>query len=337
LIRSAYLQQLFVVGLSILIILLGASLALFMSYRTSKFLEKEVEIRVGELRESEDRYRQLVELSPDAIGVQSEDKIVFMNGAGAKLFGVESPEQLIGKSVWDFVLPEKREIVKERYRQMREKEMKVPPIEQRFIRFDGTDVDVEVVATPFTYKGRPAIQAIFRDITERKQAEEALKAAHAFQQSIIDGVAHPILVIGADYRVKLMNRAAREFSYGDIDTSEPVYCYQVSHQREEPCNGIEHPCPMERVRQSGQPVTVIHQHYQANGEPRFVEIIASPLWGADGTFQGIIESIRDITDRKRAKEALAQQAQGLADSDDELEQFAHNVVKSLQDFFMKLE
>ena len=169
-----------------------------------------------------------------------------------------------------------------------------------------------------------------------KAPEEILKAAYEFQQSIIDGVAHPIMVIGADYQVKLMNRAAREFSGEDIDVSKPVFCYQVSHQHQAPCIGTDHPCPMEQVRQSGQPVTVIHQHYQANGEPRFVEVVASPLWGADGIFQGIIESVRDITERQSAEKMLTQQAQALSQADDELEQFAFKVVKSLQDFFGKL-
>jgi len=299
LIRSGYLRQMVMVGLSILTIVLGSSYALAISYRTSKFLGKEVEAKTGELKQSEARYRRLVELSPDAIAVQSEDKIVFMNNAGAKLFGAESPEQLIGKSVWDFVLPEYRDRVRERYRQMRERETQVPPMEQRFFRLDGTYVDVEMAAAPLTYKGKPAILAILHDITERKRAEEAQRAARAFQQSVIDGVAEPILVIDADYRVQLMNRAAREFSYGDADTPEPLYCYQVSHRREAPCSGTGRPCPMEHVRQSGQPVTVVHEHYQQDGERRFAEIMASPLWGEDGTYQGIIESVRDITERRR--------------------------------------
>ena len=148
-------------------------------------------------------------------------------------------------------------------------------------------------------------------ITERQQAEEALEAAHAFQQSVIDGVAEPILVIGIDYRVKLMNRAAREFSSGGADVPKSLLCYQISHQRETPCDGIARPCPLEQVSESGQPVTLVHEHYRANGERRFVEVIASPLWGTDGTFQGIIESVRDITERQRAEEALQQHAERL--------------------------
>ena len=156
-----------------------------------------------------------------------------------------------------------------------------------------------------------AVLRLIRDVAERQQAEEALEAAHAFRQTIIDGVAEAIMVIGADYRVRLMNRAAREFSSEGVATSEPLLCYQISHRRGTPCDGTECPCPLEWVRESGQPVTLVHEHYQANGERRLVEIIASPLWGADGAFQGIIESMRDITERKRAEEALQQHTKRL--------------------------
>jgi signal transduction histidine kinase len=148
---------------------------------------------------------------------------------------------------------------------------------------------------------------------ERRRAQEALEAAHAFQQSIMDSVTEPIMVIGLDYRLESMNRAAREFSSGSGggDESQPLTCYRVSRHRETPCDGIEYPCPLEQVRELGQPVTVVHDHYQANGERRFNEVIASPLWGEDGTFQGIIESVRDITERIQAEEALQQYAQRL--------------------------
>jgi signal transduction histidine kinase len=124
------------------------------------------------------------------------------------------------------------------------------------------------------------------------------------KQKIIDGLAEPIMVIGTGYQLQLINRAAREFASGAADASEPSLCYQVSHHRDTPCDGTEHPCPLEQVRQSGQPVTVVHQHYQADGELRIVEVLASPLWGEDGSLQGIVESNRDITERKRAEEAL---------------------------------
>jgi signal transduction histidine kinase len=62
---------------------------------------------------------------------------------------------------------------------------------------------------------------------------------------------------------------------------------------------------------TGQTVTVVHKHHQANGEWRFVEIIAAPMWESDGTFQGIVESMRDVTKRLRAEEALQHYAERL--------------------------
>jgi signal transduction histidine kinase len=148
-------------------------------------------------------------------------------------------------------------------------------------------------------------------VVDCRRGEGVLEAAHAFQQSIIDGLAEPVMVISADHRVKAMNRAAREFASGDARPSGPPLCYQMSHQREAPCDGEEHPCPLEQVRQSGEPVTVVHEHYRAKGEKRLVEMSASPLWAADGTFAGIIECMRDVTQRVRDEEALQRYADRL--------------------------
>jgi two-component system sensor histidine kinase UhpB len=146
---------------------------------------------------------------------------------------------------------------------------------------------------------------------QREMGKQADEAARIFQEAILDGVAEPIMVIGVDYHVRLMNRLAREFSGRTAAGTELGLCYEISHQQSAPCAGSEHPCPLEQVKESGQPVTVVHQHYQADGELRFVELVASPLWGPDGSLQGIIESMRDITERRRAEEAVQQYAQRL--------------------------
>ncbi|MCE8428435.1 MAG: PAS domain S-box protein [Candidatus Methanoperedens sp.] len=146
------------------------------------------------LRESEGRYRNLVEASPDTIAIHSEGKIVFINPAGAKLLGATNPEQLIGKEIMDFVHPDYREAVKERVQQMKEEREDVPLIEEKFVRLDGSVIDVEVTATPFIHQGKHGMQIIVRDITEKKKSETQFLRAQRLESigTLASGIAHDI-------------------------------------------------------------------------------------------------------------------------------------------------
>ncbi|HAA28253.1 MAG TPA: hypothetical protein DCE56_11940 [Cyanobacteria bacterium UBA8553] len=127
-----------------------------------------------QLRESEERYRQLVELCPYGIFIQTQDKFSLVNPATMKLFGATTAEELIGKSIFDLLHPENREIVQERIRQLREDRNAVPLIEEKWFRLDGTMFHAEVAAIPFNYQNELADQVVIRDITKRKQSEQKL-------------------------------------------------------------------------------------------------------------------------------------------------------------------
>lgn len=125
------------------------------------------------LKESEQRYRLLAELSPEAIIVQIDDGIVYGNPAAASLFGAARVEALLGRAVADFVHPDARENFRARARHLRENQQSDLRAE-KFVRFDGQVRDVEVVMASVTYGGKPATQILTRDITERRRAEEQL-------------------------------------------------------------------------------------------------------------------------------------------------------------------
>lgn len=125
------------------------------------------------LRESEERYRLLVELSPEAVVVQSDGKIVYANPAAVTLFCVESVDALVGLAVTDFVHPDHRENFLAHEWHLRGNQQS-DLREEKFVRLDGQVRDVEVVMASVTYGGRPATQILTRDITQRRRAEEQL-------------------------------------------------------------------------------------------------------------------------------------------------------------------
>jgi len=140
-------------------------------------LKREIEERKRierELLENEKRYRELLENSFDAVVIHQEGKIISANSAAMKLLGVKTPERFINTPLLDFVHPDCKETVAKRIKEMLGNKA-VPPMEEKFLAVDGRSIDVEVLATGFDYKCKHAVQVVFRDISKRKDAEEAIK------------------------------------------------------------------------------------------------------------------------------------------------------------------
>ena len=135
------------------------------------------------LADSEKRYRQLVEMSPDAILVHQRGRYVFSNQAGAALFGAEGPKMLLGRRVLETVHPD---FVKQvRKRVTAGQAGSAPEVQElKILRLDGMAVDVEASAVPVPYRGEAAVQVMLRDITRRKEAEAALRDREARLASV---------------------------------------------------------------------------------------------------------------------------------------------------------
>src|SRR5215203_1389721 len=122
--------------------------------------------------ESEERYRGLIELSPDAEFVDVDTRIVYVNAAMIRLLGATSAEDILGRSSLDLIAEEFRERVRRRILSLRDTGISNPPMEQRWLRLDGSPVEVEVVSARVPWEGGHANQVILRDIAARKEAEE---------------------------------------------------------------------------------------------------------------------------------------------------------------------
>jgi len=178
------------------------------------------------LKESEERYRSLVELFPDAVMVHSGLEIVYINDAGARLLGAERPGQIVGRSVLDLIHPDYTDIVKRRLKQVQNRLQPLAPMEQRYIRLDGQAIDVEATGVSITYRGKPAVISVLRDISDRKRAEtERSKLQHHLQQAqkleaigtLAGGIAHDFnnLLMGMQGNVSL--------SLLDVDAGHRCY------------------------------------------------------------------------------------------------------------------
>jgi two-component system, cell cycle sensor histidine kinase and response regulator CckA len=129
-----------------------------------------------ELRESEARYRQLVERSPLGVLVHSEGRCVYINQKACDILGASGPDDMVGKEVQPFVHREHRERVAARIRGVYEGGSDPAPTLVPLIRVDGGEVETEMSPAATTWSGRPAAQVVFADVTDRRRAEREREA-----------------------------------------------------------------------------------------------------------------------------------------------------------------
>lgn len=170
--------------------------------RMSRNLAAEMrERRLSEQRtaQSEERYRVLVENSPDAILMVRGGIVTFANRRAAELFRAGSEQDLVGRPVLDRVHPDYVAIAQQRVDRMVREGVILSPLEERLIRLDDTVVDTEVRSVPFQIEGETVLQVTIRDITARRQAErDRLGLEAALRQSqrleaigtLTGGIAH---------------------------------------------------------------------------------------------------------------------------------------------------
>jgi PAS domain S-box-containing protein len=159
------------------------------------------------LRLSEQRYRTLIDLSPDAIFVHRGHQILIANDAALKLWGVDSIDQAIGRNLLDFVHPDSRDLVRQRIAALETDPalFRLPWTEQEYQRPDGSVVPVEGSATHIELEDGPAILSVIRDISIRKQAIAALRKERDFRQKMIESVPGVFYLFDAKGRFLLWN------------------------------------------------------------------------------------------------------------------------------------
>jgi formate hydrogenlyase transcriptional activator len=178
------------------------------------------------LKESEERYRSLIEASPSAIMAIQDGNIVFTNPAGAELFGFYDPEEMVGLSTIDLVSKESQQLVVERLKNL-ELGKRNPTAEIALVRKDGSKIIAESTSVASLLQGKFVGIVIAKDITERKRAEEAFEERFRFQELIAKISAKFIGLSGIEFEQAIQDTLAVIGRYFDVDS---VRLYRLSLQ-----------------------------------------------------------------------------------------------------------
>jgi PAS domain S-box-containing protein len=268
----------------------------------AKILRDDTEAKLTQerLRESEERFQRVVELSPDAIAVHAEGVVLFINTAGAKLLRAEGPEQIVGRSIAGLIHPDYHEIIRERMEKAGRGEAS-PPAEIKFVRLDGTELYGELASAPLLYQGRPALQAVVRDLTRRKQAERTLRESEKRFRLIFNQQFQFMAILSPEGVLVDVNElplravgVTREQVLGRPFWETPWWEGLPKMQAGWPARLAE-------AARSDGPVFSVDPYRAADGA-RVADASVTVVRDSDGRVEFFIVQASDITERKQAEE-----------------------------------
>ncbi len=247
------------------------------SLRRKRLREEKLETEV-DLKESEERYRNVVEFLPDAIFIHQGGSIIYVNTAAVILLGAERPEDLVGRDSLDFLHPDEVEVFNQRGKQL-ERGERTDLVEQKLVRLDGQVIAVEACSVPITYEGKPASLAVAHDIAERKQAEKVQTVLHRISQAASEASDLEELLRDIHQWLGTLLDISN-FYVGLYDPESETYSfpYEVD-QYDDFRGGGGHQMPKsltDYVRRTGEPLLldeIEHQELIAAGE---VEMVGTP-------------------------------------------------------------
>ena len=246
------------------------------------------------LRESEEKYRRMVDLLPDAIIIHAEGKIVFANAATYKHMGASSADQIIGKQAIDFIHPDDRNNALARIKNIFDTGEPSGFAIERFKTLNNEFLDTEVIGIPVSYKGKPAVQVILRNITERLRTEEAIRKSESMLRTLIESA--PFEVWARDKN-----------GYGILENKNQVRHFGSIIGKTPDHEGIPPDVSQIWVSNNKRVMNgeIVNDEcvYLVDGVERHFHQILAPII-VDGAIEGITGFNIDITQRKQAEDAL---------------------------------
>ncbi len=279
------------------------------------------------LRNGDDPLRQLVRTSPQPVWVHQHSVVLMANSACAALFGVASPDDLLGKNIFDFVHPEAHEAVQKRIQSRLQGSDPVRQIERKLVRADGREIQVEVVICTIPYNGQPAALVLFHGTEQRTLAEQKLRESEA-SLAAAQRIAH----IGSWTAELDAGGAINESAVRWSDEIYRILGYEVGQIEGTRASFFRavHPEDMPRIQETVAKVlreraaaSVEYRIHRPDGSERHIQghvnIVCDERTGKPLRLVG---TVQDLTERKKAELALAQLAMIVESSDDAISSVA---------------
>jgi len=254
------------------------------------------------LQESEERYRKLIEISPDAVILHRHGKIIYVNPAAVRLVGAGDAREVLGKNIFDFVDPSCRGAVRKNIDDDISGRT-TPAMELQMLRIDGTPVVVEGRGVATSIEGTPAVLVAVNDITERYRAELAIRESEERYRAVFENTGAATIIIEENTIVSLVNSEFERISGYSRQELEKKRSWTEFVTKED----RERMIAWHYQRRGGGDSP--HQYeaglVRKDGEIRRALITVGPI---PGTTRSIV-SVTDITDRKLTEEQLRQREQ----------------------------
>ena len=250
------------------------------------------------LKESEEKYRELVENSPDSIAIYEEGKFVYANNVLVQLLAAKNSDELIGKPVLDFIHPDSITLVVERMKKVATDGIILPFVEEKIISLDGSTIDVEIKAIPINLGNKQAVQLIIHNLTESKIEEARLKKSEEKYRTIFNNVQDVFYQNDINGIIKEISPSIKyftEFDREELIGSNASALYYDSKARE---NFLEKLFKEKDVRDFEFRIKT------KTDELKYVSINARLIYDINGNPDHIDGSLRDITQRKLVEDSF---------------------------------
>ncbi|MDH5364038.1 MAG: PAS domain S-box protein, partial [Dehalococcoidia bacterium] len=249
-------------------------------------------------RDSQEKLQKMFESVTDGIAVIDLNGVITeVNQRTVEMHGFNSKDELLGKSAFELVAPRDHEKIAKNMRQAL-KQGTIKGVEYNLLRADGSEFPGELSTSVLKDASDNPVGhiTIVRDITERKQMEEALRKIEQEKLAILNGMSELVVYQDTEHKILWTNEAAAE-SVG-LATEQLVgrHCYEIWPKRNKPCAG----CPVAKARETGEPQEA--EITTPDGRVWFIR--GYPIRDANGNIAGLVELTLEITERKQAEEVL---------------------------------